>query len=55
MRRKDKKKLLIMHNKEEFELWDQFILYNRIKYSFLFLIGFFLGLCLSLTILLLVL
>ena len=52
---KGKKRLLIMHNKEEFELWDQFIRYNRIKYSFLFVIGFFLGLCLSLTIILMVL
>ena len=49
---KDKKRLLIMHNKEEFELWDQFIRYNRIKYSFLFLIGFLLGLSLSLSIIL---
>ncbi len=42
-----------MRNKEELELWDKFIRYNRIKYSFLFLIGFFSGFSLCLTIIIL--
>ena len=50
---KDKKKLLIMRNKEELDLWEHFIKYNRIKYVFLFLIGFFLGFSLCLTIIIL--
>ncbi|KKM81180.1 hypothetical protein LCGC14_1332390 [marine sediment metagenome] len=42
-----KRKLLLFKDREEIQLWKEFIKYNKIKYFFLILIGFLLGFNLS--------
>ena len=38
-----KRKITLFKDREEMELWEEFIKYNRIKYTFLLIIGFLLG------------
>ncbi len=38
-----KRKITLFKDREEMELWEEFIKYNRVKYTFLLIIGFLLG------------
>ncbi len=47
-----KYKMIAFHSKDELELWNKFLKYNKVKYCFLFFLGLLTGFIISLSIIL---